>query len=732
MRLIRTWGVLTALCLLLAAFAAPASAHGYIIRAIPEDRAVLERAPVRVQYWFSEALEARFSGISVRDSSGAIIATGLPDPERPTLLEARLPAGLPDGAYISELRIAFASDGHVITDNRAFFVGEAGQAAAGIATGDPVFLEIVWRFLLTGGMLLLTGALALYALVLAPAWGNPAHRAGLLPPRVMRRLNAVLLGALGIAALGQLIALLQQTMLFFNADLGRVFAEGLFNVVRFSTRFGDVWNMRLIVLVVTGALLAAAVYFRDREPTLVRPFWSAAAWSSALALGTMSLASHASGSLMLPWAAVFSDWLHLAAIALWLGGLAAFSLVLPVALAPYAGDTRRAALLAALNRFSPVAVVGLLLVITSGSYSASNWVSAPDEIGTRYGLTLGIKIILVGTLVGLAGLHHMALRPAQYARFQAIAERFGARSGSLRLEAVLGAVVLGAAAFLSATPVPEPEITGASLPAPTGSVIVDAYDITMTLSPGGPGVNTIDVQVISNGAPADVSVMTQLVLPSADRRGEWQTADPLEAGLYSAASASIDQAGTWLLLVDVTDAAGETIRAAFPADIRAEASVIQSRSPGLIQLGLLMAVVCAVGYGLYPLGRAGFRRLDKGAVPVTIGVLAVLAGVIVVALGIVVSQNAASQFAALTNPPPGQVNPVLPDQASLQRGEALFAGCAWDETARIELVRRLDRTTDDALFMTVRDGRSNLPACATSDDASRWDIVNYIRSLESP
>jgi copper transport protein len=728
---LRFCALVAVLWLMLAGSAVPAQAHGYIIRAIPEDRAVLDRAPARAQYWFSEALEPRFSSISVRDSAGAVIASGAPDEDRPTLLEARLPPNLPDGAYVSELRIAFASDGHVITENRAFFVGEAGEIAAGINTGDPVVLEIVWRFLLTGGLLLLTGTLALYALVLVPAWGNPSHHAGLLPPRVMRRIHAVMLGALVIAALGQLVALVQQTMLFFNADPGRVFAEGLINVVRFSTRFGDVWNMRLIVLVVTSALLAAAVWFRDRDPALVRPFWSAAAWSSALALGTTSLASHAAGSLTLPWAAVFSDWLHLAAIALWLGGLAAFSLILPTALAPYAGDARRAALLAALNRFSPVAIVGLLLVIVSGAYSASNWVSAPQDIGSRYGLTLAIKVMLVGTLIAIAGLHHVALRPARYARFQALASRFGARTGSLRLEAVLGAVVLGAAAFLSATPVPEPEITGASLPAPTGTARVAGYDVSVTISPGGPGVNTVDVQAFRDGAPVVEAPEVQLVHPAQDRRSAWLPADPLEPGVFSSVSPDIDIPGTWLLLVDMPADDGRVLRAAFPADIRAEAAVIQARPPGVLQIGLLMALVCAVGYALWPLTRAGLRRLDKGAVPVTIGVLAVLAGIVVIVLGVVVSQNAASQFAALTRPLPEQVNPVVPDQGSLERGEMLFAGCAWPEAAVIELTRRLSRTSDDDLFAIVRDGRGELPACPARTDAERWDLVNFIRSLEN-
>ena len=54
----------------------PTLAHGYIVRAIPEDRSTLEHPPARLQYWFSEALEPRFSTITLRDQTGKALAEG--------------------------------------------------------------------------------------------------------------------------------------------------------------------------------------------------------------------------------------------------------------------------------------------------------------------------------------------------------------------------------------------------------------------------------------------------------------------------------------------------------------------------------------------------------------------------------------------------------------------------------------------------------------------------------
>ena len=163
-------------------------AHGYVVRAIPADRSTLERPPTRLQYWFSEDLEPRFSEINLRDQSGAIIASGAVNERNRALLSLRVPPGLSDGAYIVELRPAFASDGHVIAESRVFFVGEEVGGVAGQAADDRAIpLEVVWRAALNLANFLFFGASTLYTLVLLPAWGS-SQRSGGLPPRVMRRL----------------------------------------------------------------------------------------------------------------------------------------------------------------------------------------------------------------------------------------------------------------------------------------------------------------------------------------------------------------------------------------------------------------------------------------------------------------------------------------------------------------------------------------------------------------
>ncbi|MBI5666921.1 MAG: CopD family protein [Chloroflexi bacterium] len=717
------------LLLLILLSAAPAAAHGYIVRAIPDDRAVLERAPTRLQYWFSESLEPDFSSMTVRDQAGNTVATGGVSGDNAALLSARLPSNLPDGAYVAELRVAFASDGHVITETRLFFVGaEVGGVESAPAAQAANALEVVWRALLLSAALLLLGTFSLYVLVLLPAWGNPAHAAGLLPPRVMRRLSAIIAAALVVAFAGSVIAIIQQAMVLFNAGPGQVIAQNLWSIVRAGTRFGDLWTARVLLLALVAALYGASLYFRQEQPGLVHPFWTASAWAMALVIGTFSAGSHAAGSPLLPWVGIVVDWAHALAVGLWAGGLAALVLVLPVALQPYSGDTRRTALLAALTRFSRLAAVCVVIVVTTGIYSSLNWIYTPSDITqTPFGGALAFKLLLVAGLLLLALAHHAALRPERFARWQAVVGRVQTFLPTLRLEAVLALLVVGAAGLLSATPVPVPPFAQDALPPPTGTQTVGDTHVTLTMTPGGPGVNTYDVTVTRGGQPVEnAAVRLRLANPARDWRGAWETAESAGGGLYVAANADIDRAGDWWALVNV-----DNTRAAFAWTISDDAAVPQWRNPGLLNLLALAGVIVALAWAVYPLARRVYRRLDLNPANVTIAIGAVVATTLFIVIGVVVIQTTQAQYDATLNPLPAVVNPVLPDTASLERGQALFkASCGWQGSDWMALVERLPRTRDEALYAAVRDGWRTLPPCAGLDDRQRWDVMNYVRSYE--
>lgn len=725
-RITSGWIKLALIAALLLAATGAVSAHGYIVRSIPETRAVLERSPARVSYWFSEDLEPEFSSLTVRDAAGAVIATGGVSPDSGALLTGRLPANLPDGTYVVELRLAFASDGHVIVESRVFSVGDAaGGAAVSGADTSAVTGEVLWRAALLISTLLLFGALTAYALVLVPAWGSSSYPAGLLPPRVMKRLSWLVIAALIGAFAASIAALLQQATVLFGADVGRVINDSLWNVTRIGTRFGDTWNARVVLLALIAALIGGSLYARRDNPGLVYPLWVASAWVAALVLGAWSVSAHAAGSLTLAWVALFSDWIHGMAAGFWAGGLATLTLVLPVALQPYAGDQRRAALLAALNRFSPIAAAGLVVVMATGIYNALNWVNRPADVSTSYGGTLALKVLFVALLIAVGAAHRMAL--SRYEHFVKITSRIRAFVPTLRLESILVVVVLIAAGWLSATPPPDPDLAGNSLPVPRVNAELSAAALSAEITPGGPGVNSYDARITRDGAAVEgADARIRFADPARDARGAWHPLDDVGDGLYTAVGDDLTQAGDWWVLIEVD---GE--RAAFPVAINAEAAIIQQRPPTALQLLALVGVIGAVGYAAYPLARRFYQRLDRSPASLLIAFGAVAVTVVIVIVGLGAAFTAQSTFDAITDPPPDVVNTVLPDQASLDRGRAVIeTACpGWSDKLMI-VESRLGRIRDEDLYAMTRDGWSDLPPCAELDEPSRWDAVNYLRSLE--
>lgn len=720
--------------------ALPAQAHGYIVRSIPEDRVVLARAPARLQYWFSENLEPEFSKLTVRDQNGTVVAEGGVDADNPALLTARVPTDLPDGAYVAELRIAFASDGHVVVETRVFFVGEGSEAFAGEAGGaGAVALEVVWRVLAVASAALLLGAFAVYSMVFVPAWGSSKYPGGLLPPRVMSRLNWIVGIALVVAFAGNGLALLQQAMVFFDADIGRVIGEGLYNVVRIGTRFGDTWNVRMVLLLLVAGLFAASLYFRQSQPETVRAFWVANVWGMALVMGTFSVASHAAGSLLLPWLAILSDWLHGLAVGFWAGGVAALALVVPVALQPYSGDERRLALLAALRRFTRIATAGLAVAVATGIYSALNWFTAPADLASSYGGALLLKLVLVGVLVVVGAGHHIAVNPERYERWARTTAGVRARvSGfvpTLRLEAALVLLVLVAVGYLSATPIPKPEIAGQTVPPPSASQTVGDTTITTTITPGGPGVNTYDVVVEQGGEPVEGQNVALLMSePARDWRGDWHLLESIGGGLYTSVGDDIARPGEWWTIVEVSSAQGTT-RAVFDWQITNEAAVIDSRPPTLLNGLALAGMIAALVYAAFPLLRRFYRSLDLSPAALTVAVGATAAGIAIVIGGMYLSQQSVEQAELAANPIPSVVNVVLPGEESLARGQTLYAAaCAGWQGANDEqeLLKRLPRLRDEDLYAAVTsEGWWSLPPCASGGDESQWwDVVNYLRSLE--
>jgi copper resistance protein C len=100
--------------------ATPAWPHASLVRSSPARRATLTTAPDRVQLWFNEAIEPKFSSVSVWDSAGQQVdlVDARVEPDDPKRLTVGLKP-LTRGAYRVRFRV-LSVDGHVVESEFPF------------------------------------------------------------------------------------------------------------------------------------------------------------------------------------------------------------------------------------------------------------------------------------------------------------------------------------------------------------------------------------------------------------------------------------------------------------------------------------------------------------------------------------------------------------------------------------------------------------------------------------
>jgi methionine-rich copper-binding protein CopC len=117
----RICGALVSLLLLMPAFA---WAHAYLVKSVPARRASLLSSPSKIQLWFNERLEPRFSKVSVIDEKGAQVDLGdaQVSAEDPKQLSVGI-RPLAPGKYVVQFRV-LSVDGHIADQSFPFTIRE--------------------------------------------------------------------------------------------------------------------------------------------------------------------------------------------------------------------------------------------------------------------------------------------------------------------------------------------------------------------------------------------------------------------------------------------------------------------------------------------------------------------------------------------------------------------------------------------------------------------------------
>ena len=504
-----------------------ASAHAQFIRSQPEPNAVLAQSPIEVLIWFTESVEIGFSEIQVFDPTGSRQDNGdthvHSDPTNPGVT---LKPNLPQGTYTVAWRVLSAVDGHRTAGTFAFTVGQApvGPPQPGAITQEPVFddggsapprwLAVITRWLAFAAMAALIGAVIFPAIVL-PAGLRAIKADERTAEEIARRTSRVIAGtiiaSLAVVTISTAVSLWLQGW----AAGGEAGSLSTIREVWSDTRFGEILTLRVSIIV--GAILLSALALPRLRSLLARsellePAWVALAICAFALPLTTSLNSHAAAERSNTELYVASDWLHLVAGSIWIGGLLQLVLLTPIVLSL---TERRASFLAGLiPRFSVLALVSVGVVVATGVFQWWNFLGGISTVfDSDWGYTLAIKVGLLLPLLLLAAFNLLVVRP----RFVSFVFG-GLKTASARIlewerrfrwavtaEVGLAAAILVVAALLTETTIPASGLSAGSngvinlsQASPTPSSLAQsqqADDLTISLDvyPGKAGPNDVGV-----------------------------------------------------------------------------------------------------------------------------------------------------------------------------------------------------------------------------------------------
>lgn len=557
---------------------ASAAAHAVLLSSEPARGVTVPEQPRQVVLTFSEPVEAAFGALRVVGADGARADDGRSGHPagRKDELRVGLRPGLADGTYVATYRV-ISADSHPVSGGVVFSIGEAGVAPADVtellaAEAGPVTetaLKVV------RGLAYLASAVVIGGLVfLLLVWGPAARAVGAsavagaaFAARVRRLLGAAaLLGALATAAGLGLQAAIASASTFWGALDPEILRELL------QTNFGQAWALRLIAFAAIGVVVpflrpadaqadpvrapAAAMHAGPPPaPDATRALsWAVAVLAGAALVVTPAVSGHARATSPIA-LNVAVDAVHVAAMAAWVGGLILLLAAVPAATRALEPAERTRLLAAVLQRFSPLALVSVALVVVTGVYGTFVYLDAVrDLVDSAWGRLVLVKIVLFALLIGFGALNQWRTMP----RLRRLAAE-GAPPGddgrtlrsALRAEVALAVVVLGVTGVLVGISPPAAGATGGPI---SIEQEVGPLQLQATVDPGAAGVNELHLYLLQrDGQPFDGTKELRMsaALPSEDIGPIGVTPRRAGPGHFVVEALPLAPGGDWELAVAV-------------------------------------------------------------------------------------------------------------------------------------------------------------------------------------
>jgi copper transport protein len=536
---------------------AAASAHARLEGTSPPEGAVVKAEPSAVIFEFDEPVEGNFGAVRVYDAAGERVDEGdafHPDGEGPKL-GVHLKPGLPDGSYTATYRVVSA-DGHIVSSGYVFSIGKAGKAPTQtvgeliVGSGNGKVTEVAYglaRGLEYTAIALAVGGVAFLFFCWLPALGGAAgvgeESCRAAAAAFAKRLRLLLWVGVGIGVLATAAQIVLEGaeaagVSGFSAITKMIIEETL------ETRFGTVWGCAFLAWIAIAILVPLLGRRRSWVGVLI--------WIPLIYLCLCpALSGH--GSSQSPVALNFPvNAIHVTAMAIWLGGLAALLLVLPAATRSATMPADRGRLLAGpLGRFSALALAMVALIMATGLIQAYVYVRhLGDLLSTGYGRAVLAKFLLLLAVIAIAAYNRRAVIP----RLRRVAELGGSPGlpgvllrRALRGEIALLAVVISVTAALASYAPPV-----SAQPGPFSTTTeVGPTTLEMDVDPAAVGANQIHIYFFDakTGAPykPGKELTVTATLPDKQIGPLPLTVQSAGPGHYIVQSALLNAPGDWEL-----------------------------------------------------------------------------------------------------------------------------------------------------------------------------------------
>lgn len=476
-----------------------AHAHPFTQETIPAESSNAEVGLTQVIVSYSEEIEIEFSSLRVFNDAGDQIDnrdTQYHNDEK-TLLVTTPP--LEKGVYTVTSKVLSRVDGHLIPDAFVFGVGDVAVSSTTSTTPTELILypEAAARFPGLVGQTIVLGIIIGSILIWATQRKEGFIKTELKTLETVYKNKFLTMAGIGIAAV-------------FASNIGMLVLQAIrldispLNIL--ETLFGQIWLARMIL---TIAVLIAWIILRRNSRLSIKSQIPMLIISLIL-IATTTAIGH--GAATEQTGAVILDYIHNLVAAAWIGGVIFFAFILLPSFTDLRPEYREKISLLMMPRFSIIAIISVGIIIISGPILM--WFLESDVdliVGSLYGQLIIAKIMIAAMMVGIGAYNQIIVQQKAEDNLDSNTEIHVHKKlkHSLKIEAVLGVVLLGVVALLVNGTLPAGEVQAYE---PSNTIMSDTrYGLSTTefsestqffvdIYPFTSGSNTIKIKVTdSNG-----------------------------------------------------------------------------------------------------------------------------------------------------------------------------------------------------------------------------------------